>query len=498
MPSFTSLQRRVLITTIVLSALVFFESTMISIAFPSLQRIFDAPFGQVQWVLSAFTVPLVALLIIAGRLSDKFGPKRVTVWGVWVFLIAMAIGPFMNSLRGLIMVQFLAGVGGGLLTPGSLVLLMKNISGKNQGRAVGLWSGYSAGIAIAGPVLGGFLLNQFGWQSLFVALLPLSLSTLFLLRALPHDGPTKKDVRIDVWGSLLVAAVLILFVVSLTDIQTYNAVRDVAKLSGLGFLLSFLMLAIHVAQHSDGVLPHAFFARRDLVLANIITAAIYGSLQVIMFFLIIVYDEFRFTNSTYTGFALVPSVLFIAFLSGRMGMWTDKVGLRKPLQCGLGVLAIVPLVLLFGAVQMPLAVIIIAQLILGLGMAMIIPPITRLAIPSKGAIQGVASGINNAVARGVYVFAVVIAGGVAQWLYGGKLREIFVRAGVADTIPAKEAMGQLSNGARTIEPTMVDPAIFSKEIIHAFEQSIFWPFITVLVLLLLCIPLAAIATKKSA
>ncbi len=414
----------VLVAAILGSAMSFIDSTAVNVSLPVLQRELHATTGQTQWVIEAYALFLSALILLGGALGDLYGRRLVFGAGIALFAAASIGCALAPSIAWLIAARCVQGIGGALSTPGSLALLSAAYSGEARGRAIGLWSGFSALTSAAGPIIGGWLTQSFSWRYVFVINLPIAaivLLVLFFFVAESRDETA--DRRIDVGGATLATVGLGLFVYGLIDMNAgrASAAAVAAVVVGLGVLCAFVLYERRV---EDPMMRCDLFAVRDFSVSNVYTFLLYAALGGSLYFVPFVLINVHHYSPTEAGAALLPFIAIMVAASRWSGGLVGRIGPRTPLLLG-GMLA----GLGFVAYALPgtggsyWTTFFPAATILGLGGALFVAPLTTTVMNSVGVEHaGVASGINNAVARtagliGVAVLGVVVTSAPAL-LYG--------------------------------------------------------------------------------
>jgi EmrB/QacA subfamily drug resistance transporter len=391
----------VLVAAILGSAMTFIDSTAVNVSLPVIQRELHTTTGQTQWVIEGYALFLSALILLGGSLGDLYGRKVVFGIGILVFALASLACAFASDISMLIAARCVQGVGGALSTPGSLALISAAYAEQDRGRAIGLWSGFSALTSAAGPILGGWLTQSFSWRYVFVINAPIAIVVLAILVArVPESRDKSADRRIDIAGAALATAGLGSLVYGLIAMNGARAGPDALAGVAVGFaaLAAFVFVERHTA---DPMVRCDLFASRAFTVANVYTfllyAAIGGSLYFVPFILINVH---RYTP-TAAGAALLPFVTIMVVASRWSGGLVARTGPRAPLLigallAGIGFLAYA----LPGAGGSYWTTFFPAATILGLGGALFVAPLTTTVMDSVSVLHsGVASGVNNAVAR---------------------------------------------------------------------------------------------------
>ena len=391
----------VLIAAILGSAMIFIDSTAVNVSLPVLQRELHATTAQTQWVIEGYALFLSALILVGGALGDLYGRRRIFSIGIVIFALAsIACGLAANPVQ-LIIARCIQGVGGAIATPGSLAMLSAAYEGEARGRAIGMWSGFSALTSAVGPVLGGWLTQNYSWRYVFFINIPIAIGVLLILAfAVPESRDDSAPRRIDVVGAALATAGLGLLVYGLIDFNggRVSAPAVVAIATGVAALYLFIM---HERRVPDPMVRCDLFASRAFTVANIYTfflyAAIGGSLYFVPFVLINVHGY----TPTAAGAALLPFIFIMVAASRWSGGLVARIGARTPLLfgailAGIGFVAYaVP-----GSTGSYWTTFFPAAVLLGCGGALFVAPLTTTvmnAVPVEH--SGVASGINNAVAR---------------------------------------------------------------------------------------------------
>jgi EmrB/QacA subfamily drug resistance transporter len=393
---------------------------------------------DMQWVIESYALLLSALLLAGGSLGDHYGRRRVFLIGVALFGAASAACGFAADIHQLIAGRALQGFGAALLVPGSLAIISNSFSEQERGRAIGTWSGFSAITAAIGPVVGGWLIEHVSWRAVFFINLPLAL--LVILISLWHiaENSDKESKRVDWLGAILAAAGLGALIYGLIESSRlgFNRSVIVVLIAAGGLMIAFLFVEARVSQP---MLPLALFRSRTFTGANLLTFLLYAALGGTLFFLPLNLIQVQHYSATAAGAALLPFILIISFLSRWSGGLVAKYGPKLPLVVG-------PLIAAFGYAlfMMPgmngsyWTTFFPPMALLGLGMAVSVAPLTTTVMSSVAQNRaGIASGVNNAVARTAGLIAIAVLGivmlqvfksGLDQRLSNWKLPESASRA----------------------------------------------------------------------
>ncbi|MGB8966044.1 MAG: DHA2 family efflux MFS transporter permease subunit [Candidatus Cybelea sp.] len=402
----------VLVAAILGSAMTFIDSTAVNVSLPVLQRELHATTGQTQWVIEGYALFLSALILLGGALGDLYGRRLVFAIGIAIFALASLGCALAGSIEVLILARCIQGIGGALSTPGSLSLISAAYSGEARGRAIGLWSGFSALTSAGGPIIGGWLTQAFSWRYVFVINVPIAIAVLIILVFhVAESRDESADRKIDLVGATLGTVGLGLLVYGLIAMNGGRFSPLALATSGAG-LVALWLFVLYERRTPDPMVRSDLFASRNFSAANIYTfflyAAIGGSLYFVPFVLINVHHY----SPTEAGAALLPFVGILVASSRWSGGLVARIGPRTPLLlgailAGLGFLAFaVP-----GTGGSYWTTFFPAATILGCGAALFVAPLTTTvmnAVPVEHA--GVASGVNNAVARTAGLIGVALLG----------------------------------------------------------------------------------------
>jgi EmrB/QacA subfamily drug resistance transporter len=397
--------------TILGSSMTFIDGTVVNVALPALQADLQATIADVQWVIEAYALLLGTLILAGGSLGDQFGRKRVFLLGMALFTLASIGCGLAGSTRVLIAARAIQGAGAAFLVPGSLAIISAIFEGVDRGRAIGTWSGFTSITAAIGPVLGGWLIEHVSWRAVFFLNVPLAAIVVALsVRYMPETRDQSRSSRVDYPGTGLAVLGLGALVFALLEYASLSAAA-VAALMGGGVLALIALVFVERAT-PDPMLPLELFASRTFTLANALTLLLYAALNVAFWLVPLNLIQVQRYSATAAGAALLPFSLLMLLLSRWSGGLTERVGSRLPLTFGSIVAA--GGLLLFAQVGVGgsyWTTVFPAIIVLGLGMAAVVAPLTTTvlgAVPAQHA--GVASGVNNAVARIAALIAVAVFG----------------------------------------------------------------------------------------
>ncbi|MCX4882386.1 MULTISPECIES: MFS transporter [unclassified Streptomyces] len=396
----------ILLTTVLGSSMAMLDSTVVNVALPRIGRDLDANLAALQWTVNAYMLTLAGLILLGGSLGDRYGRRRIFVMGVVWFAAASLLCGVAPSAGVLVAARALQGIGGALLTPGSLALIQASFHPDDRGRAVGLWSGFGGIGAAAGPFLGGWLVDGPGWRWIFLLNVPLALLCApIALRHVPESADGRTHGRFDVLGAVLAALALALVTYALIEARQGSLIVAVAALAGLAAGVAFVYVEKH---RPDPMLPLDIFASRQFTAVNLVTLCVYAAFGGFFFLTALQLQVAVGWSPLAAGTSLLPTTLLMLLFSARSGALADRIGPRIPLTvgpllCAAGML----LMLRVGPGASYVADVLPAVLVLGTGMVTLVAPLTATVLASvETARAGLASGINNAAARAAGLIAV--------------------------------------------------------------------------------------------
>ncbi|BBC94652.1 MFS transporter [Streptomyces griseofuscus] len=396
----------ILLTTVLGSSMAMLDSTVVNVALPRIGRDLNASLGALQWTVNAYMVTLAGLILLGGSLGDRYGRRRIFVLGVvWFAAASLLCGIAPNSVL-LIAARALQGVGGALLTPGSLALIQASFHPDDRSRAVGLWSGFGGIGAAVGPFLGGWLVSGPGWRWVFLLNVPLALLCVpVALRHVPESADEHAHGRFDVLGAVLGALSLALLTYALIEARESTAAVVVSAVLGLAAAAAFVYVERH---RPDPMLPPDVFASRQFTAVNLVTLCVYAAFGGFFFLTALQLQVAVGWSPLVAGTALLPTTILMLLFSSASGALSDRTGPRLPLTVGPLLCAVAMLLMLrVGPGASYLTDVLPALLVMGAGMVTLVAPLTATVLASVDTARaGVASGINNAAARAAGLVAV--------------------------------------------------------------------------------------------
>jgi EmrB/QacA subfamily drug resistance transporter len=405
--------RWILVATILGSSIVFIDQTVVNVALPPIQRDLGGGLAAQQWVVDAYLLTLGSLILVGGSLGDIFGEMRLFTIGVTSFGLASILCALAPDITTLIVFRGIQGIAGALLTPASLALITSNFQGAERGAAIGTWAAWSGISTVVGPLLGGWLIGISSWRVIFFLNVPIAVATLGIaLLLIPRARETASRARVDYLGGVLCAVGLGGVVYGLIE-QPRLGWTHWSVLGGLALGAACLIAFVAwEARARAPMLPLRLFASRNFSTTNVETFAVYGGLSAWGFFLALFLQQLSGYSPFRSGLATLPVTLVLFTLSRYTGRWSAHYGPRLfmavgPLLAGASLLALarMPVHLSYWIDLLP------PLLGFSLGLALTVAPLTTTVLAEAGAGDaGIASGVNNAVARIAGLVAIAAIG----------------------------------------------------------------------------------------
>jgi EmrB/QacA subfamily drug resistance transporter len=383
------------------SSMAFLDGTVVNVALPDIGRDLGAGTSELQWVLNAYLLALASLILLGGSLGDRFGRVRVFLIGIAVFTAASGLCAAAPSVGFLIGARLVQGVGAALLTPGSLALIETCMRPGDRARAIGIWSGLSGVAGAVGPLLGGYLVGAISWRAVFLMNLPIGVVVAWAaVRHIPETRDFGATGRLDYSGAALLALGLVAVTFALIEAPGGGAATEVTAVVAIG-IVALLAFAWQESRKEDPILPFEIFRSRQFSAANAVTFVIYAGLGG-FFFLFVAFLQVSLGYSPVAaGAASLPVTALMLAFSAWSGGLAERIGARLPLAIGSIIIgAALFLMARISAGDGYLADIFPAVVLFGIGLTLVVAPGTAVALEAADASRaGVASGINNAVAR---------------------------------------------------------------------------------------------------
>jgi EmrB/QacA subfamily drug resistance transporter len=411
--------RWVLAAAVMGSSMALLDGTVVNVALPTIGRELGTSLAGLQWTVTAYALTLAGLILLGGSLGDRLGRRRIFLIGVVWFALASALCGLSQNIGMLIAARALQGIGGALLTPGSLAIIQSTFFVNDRPRAIGAWSGLGGVAAAVGPFLGGWIVGSIGWRWIFLLNLPLAAAVVAVaVRHVPESSDPTASGRFDVAGAVLAALALAGITDALIEAPSHGHVRvAVTGAAGIAAAVAFVLVERRrgrparpgrPAGRVAPMLPLDVFASRQFSAVNVVTFLVYGALGGMLFLLVLELQVVAGFSPLEAGVSLLPSTLLLLALSSRAGALAQRIGPRwlmtaGPLVTGTGLL----LATRIGPGASYVADVLPTVVLFGLGMSATVAPLTATVLASADVRHaGVASGVNNAVARAAGLLAV--------------------------------------------------------------------------------------------
>src|SRR5947207_8232350 len=403
----------VLAVTIMASTMAYIDESVVNVALPTIEADLKTSAAVVQWLVNAYMLSLTALVLVGGAAGDQLGRGRVSVAGTAVFAAGSLWCGLSGDIGQLILARAVQGAGAALLIPCSLAIIGATFDESERGKAIGTWAGFSAISAAFGPVLGGWIVDHTSWRWIFLINPFIALPAIAIaLRHVPESRDPAAVRGLDWRGALLALGALGSLVYGLIAApeRGWGDARVIGSLAAGALLLAAFVWV--EARSRAPMMPLALFKSRMFAGVNLLTLLLYAALGGAFFFLPFLLIQVHGFSATLAGAAFLPFTAIMAVLSRWSGGLIDRFGARLPVVLGPAIAAV-------GFVLLPMAgdsyaSMLVPMIVLGIGMAITVAPLTTTvinAVPERQA--GVASGINNAVASLASLLAVAIFGAVA-------------------------------------------------------------------------------------
>lgn len=407
--------RWLLLATVLGSGLAMLDATVVNVALGRIGTEFDAGFAGLQWTLNGYALTLASFILLGGSLGDRLGRRRVFLIGTVWFAAASLLCGIAPNVELLVAARALQGIGGALLTPGSLAIISASLHPEDRARAIGAWSGFGGIAAAIGPFVGGYLIDVWSWRLVFLINLPLAvLVVVVTVKYVPETVDPQASPQLDLPGAVLGAVGLagITYALIAGGDTGWSPVLVGSAVAGVACLVAFLVVE---RRSSHPLVPLDLFNSLQFTAANVVTFVVYGAMGGLFFLLVLDLQVVAGFSPLLAGSALLPLTVLMLLLSARAGALAQRIGPRLPmtlgpLLCAAGVL----LMLRIGADASYLVDVLPAVTVFGLGLAATVAPLTATVLASaEDRHAGVASGVNNAVARAAGLLAVAVLPAIA-------------------------------------------------------------------------------------
>jgi EmrB/QacA subfamily drug resistance transporter len=380
------------------------DGTVVNVALHTIGEDLDASLAQLQWITNGYLLSLASLILLGGSLGDRYGRRKIFVIGTLWFAVASLLCGLAPDPEILIAARILQGIGAALLTPGSLAMIQGAFARDDRAKAIGAWVGLGGIASAIGPFVGGLLVDYVSWRWIFLINLPIAVVTVVIAqRAVPETLDPNAPRRLDFTGALLAAAALGGLTYALIEWGHAGApwAIGVAVLAAIGY-------AVDERRSDHPMLPLGIFADRTFSAANAMTLVVYAALGAVLFFLVLQLQTVSGYSALEAGIATLPITLCMLLLASKGGELATRIGPRIPMSVGPVVMAGGVLLLLRVGEDVNYWTDVLPGLtVFGLGLALMVAPLTATvlaAAPDENA--GIASGVNNAVARAGSLLAV--------------------------------------------------------------------------------------------
>jgi EmrB/QacA subfamily drug resistance transporter len=402
--------RWVLTVAVMGSGLAFLDGTVVNVALPELGRDLDASTSSLQWILNGYLLTLASLILLGGSLGDRYGRRRIFVVGAGLFTAASLLCAIAPNAGLLVVARLLQGIGGALLTPGSLAMIESSFRPGDRARAIGAWSGLGGVATALGPLLGGYLVDAVSWRAIFLINLPIGIFVVAMAsRHVPETRDPTVTGRLDLAGAVLAALGLAGTTYALIEAPGQGISPSIVLTGGAG-VAALVAFVVAERRSPNPMMPLGIFASRRFSAANLVTFVVYAALGGVFFLLVAFLQVSLGYSPIAAGAASLPVTVLMLVLSARSGVLAQRIGPRIPLTLG-------PLVIAAGMLLMTridpgdsyASSVLPAVIVFGLGLTLVVAPVTATVLAAADARHsGIASGINNAVARVAGLLAVAV------------------------------------------------------------------------------------------
>ena len=471
-PAASQKKQLTLVAAILGTTVVTVDSTVVNVALPAIAGDLGGGLAGQQWTANAYLVTLSSLILIGGSLGDLFGARRVFEFGVIGFGVTSVFCAVAPTIELLVLARALQGVCGALLTPAALAVIAATFPPDERGRAIGAWTAWSGIGTVLGPLIGGQLVDTASWRWIFAINVPVVLLTLFLVRrVMTPAGSRAADARVDVIGAALCAFGLAGITYGLIEQPNNGWSHPTVAVPLVGGALLFAGFIVWEARSRHPMLPLSLFRRRNFTIGNVETFSMYAGLGLLFFFLVLYLQQVAGYSAIEAGSTTIPVTLVMFALSKRFGALADRYGPRffmgfGPLIAAAGLALFLPI----GADVDYLTDLLPGLLLFSLGLSMTVAPLTATVLADADEHNaGVASGVNNAIARVASLIAIAAVGALVASLFGASLRDD-LGARAADPVVSRAIQEAERQPLARVEVGDLPPAVRA-EVARASQDS---------------------------
>jgi EmrB/QacA subfamily drug resistance transporter len=408
--------RIALIATVAASSMASLDATVVNVALPHIGKDLHGNVSSLQWVLTGYLLALASLILLGGALGDRFGRRKIFIIGTAWFAVASLLCGVAPNIGTLIGARFLEGVGGALLTPGSLAIIQASFRGPDRAAAVGAWSGLGGAAGAIGPFVGGALVDGPGWRWAFLINLPVAaVAMVCAVAAVPETKDPHAARALDVRGAAVAAAALAAGTWALTEAGPRGWGDALVLAAGAVALVGAAAFVVHILRAAGPLVPPALFRNRTFTVVNLGTVLLYAAIGLTFFLVAYELEVAAGWSALRAGVALLPTTVLMLLLSARSGALAQRIGPRAQLTVGPLLTAGGLLLLLrLGPHTTWATDVLPASIVLGLGLVTFVAPLTATVMAAADPDHvSIASGVNNAVARTASLTALAVVPVVA-------------------------------------------------------------------------------------
>lgn len=412
----TGRARGVVAATVIGSGMAALDGTIVNVALPRIGGELGASVAGLQWILDGYLLTLASLILVSGSLADRYGRRKVYLIGVVWFGLASLLCGLAPTWGLLVAARVLQGVGGALLTPGALAILESSFARGDRARAIGAWSGLSGIASAVGPFVGGALIEVWSWRLAFLVNLPVAAVCVWLtLRQVPESCDTERTGRPDWLGAAIGAVGLAGITAFLVELPGMGIGSPVVLVAGVAGVVGLAVFCVAQARSADPLVPPSLFADRTFTVSNLLTFVVYAALGGVMMLMVMQLQVSLHYRPMLAGLGGLPITILMLLLSSRSGRLAQRIGPKIQLIVG-------PLLIAAGMLLLRRIVpgasyltgVLPGVLVFGLGLSAVVAPVTATVLAAAPEhLAGVASGVNNAVARTGGLLAVAVLPTVA-------------------------------------------------------------------------------------